>query len=145
MSRAKKVMSRSHQVLNAAKQGRKRSYNYVSGDKLKKMMELSFQTRTEAKIKLAVNAYCQWCNDKLDTEDCPKEILYADIHDTCSLMKQNFEFTLCRFIVEVKKSKEDGDYPGHTLYQMACALQNHLKKKELNWKLVHGDEFQKFN
>ena len=30
-------------------------------------------------------------------------------------------------------------------YQLACALQNHLKKKNINWKIVHSDGFQKFN
>ena len=47
--------------------------------------------------------------------------------------------------MEVKKVDGDSDYPGKTLYQLACALQNHLKKKKLNWKLVHGYEFQDFN
>ena len=41
----------------------------------------------------------------------------------------------------MKKVAKDKDYPGRILYQIACALQNHLKKK-LNWKQVHGNEFQ---
>ena len=60
------------------------------------------------------------------------------------MTKENLEYALCRFICEVKKCKVDGDYPGKTLYQLTCALQNHLKKCNLNWKLVHGDEFVKF-
>ena len=55
------------------------------------------------------------------------------------LDKVKFEFALCRFICEVKKSKEEGDYPGCTLYQMTCAIQNYLKKHNINWKLVQGD------
>ena len=53
-----------------------------------------------------------WRDVKLDTEDCPSEILYADIRDMATLTKENLEFALCRFIVEVKKSRHDGDYPG---------------------------------
>ena len=64
--------------------------------------------------------------------------------NTAMLTKANLEYSLCRFICEVKKSREEGDYPGHTLYQMTCALQNHLKKIGINWRLVHGDEFQNF-
>ena len=66
-------------------------------------MELTFQNHTEAKIKWAVHTYCDWRNDKLDGDDCPEEVVYGDIIDTGSLMKENFEFALCRFIVEVKK------------------------------------------
>ena len=61
------------------------------------------------------------------------------------LTKQNFKFALYRFICEVKKSKDDTDYPGKTLYQLVCALQNYLKNKQLDWKLVHGNEFTNFN
>ena len=52
---------------------------------------------------------------------------------------------ICRFICEVKKVNSDENYPGRTLYQMVCSLQNHLKKNECDWKLVHtNNEFQKF-
>ena len=106
-----------------------------------KMMELNFQRRTETKIKWAIQCYCDWRDVKLDTEDCPSEILYADLCDTATLTKENLEFALCRFIVEVKKSR----YPGRTLYQMACAIQSHLRKKKISCKIVHGDGFTNFN
>ena len=109
------------------------------------MMECEFQARSEAKIKWAVKAYCEWRTMCLDHDDCEAEIMYADLDDTGSLTKQNLELALCRFIVEVRKSSEDADYRGRTLYQMACALQNHLKKNRIDWKIVHGDEFSNFN
>ena len=59
--------------------------------------------------------------------------------------KETFEFALCRFICEVRKSKDDQNYPGKMLYQLVCALQNHLKKQEVNLKLVHEEDFQYFN
>ena len=108
-----------------------RKYNVVTKDKLKKMMEVRFQSRSEAKIRWAVKAYNDWRDAKLDEEDCPVEILRSDLRDTFTLNKDDFEFALCMFIVEVKKSNEDADYPGRTLYQMACAIQSFLKKKSL--------------
>ena len=61
------------------------------------------------------------------------------------LTKTNLEYALCRFICEVRKAKQGGEYPGRTLYQMACAIQNYLKKKGLKWRIVHGENFQDFN
>ena len=45
--------------------------------------------------------------------------------------------------MRLKKIKDQGDYPGHMLYQIVCSLQNYLRKKGVNWKLVHGTEFCK--
>ena len=81
---------------------------------------------------------------RVETQEFDSEILSADLENLDTLNPQNLEYLLCRFICEVKKSKNEGDYPGKTLYQIVCALQNYLKKKELNWKLVHGDSFQEF-
>ena len=132
-------------ILSGRIQGRKRNFHSVTNDKIKKMMECQFQVRSEAKIKWAVKAYHEWRIIRLDKDDCETEILHADLDDTCSLTKQNLEYALCRFIVEVKKSSEDADYPGRTLYQIACALQSHLRKCNIMWKLVHGDKFRDFN
>ena len=146
-SRVNKLKKRAVGILGAAVQGRKRSYNSVSEDKLKRMMEMTYEQRSEAKIRWAVKAYNDWRTMRLDTdvEEIDEQILYADLNDIGSLTKTNFEHALCRFICEVRKTKEVGDYPGATLYQMACALQNFIKKKELNWRIVHGDEFTQFN
>ena len=108
------------------------------------MMKITFQQRTEAKIKWAVHTYNDWRNMRLDEADCDRHILEADIESPGTLTKESLEYALCRFICEVCKSRDDGDYPGKTLYQLACALQNHLKKSELAWKIVHGNEFLKF-
>ena len=109
------------------------------------MMELLYEARSEAKIRWAVKAFKDWRLVKLEKEDYEHQIVFTDLDDLSSLMKENLEYCLCRFIVEVRKVKEDEDYPGRTLYQMACALQNHLKKNKINWKLVHGSEFCNFN
>ena len=43
---------------------------------------------------------------------------------------------------EVTKSKGDGPYPGKTLYQMIVAIQKFLQINKLDWKLIHGNDFQ---
>ena len=82
---------------------------------------------------------------RLDRNVCEKEILEADLDDLFTLTKENLEFALCRFIYKVKKNKTDEDYPGRTLYQMTCAIQSFLHKKDIDWKIVHGSEFKSFN
>ena len=124
--------------------GRKRSFNTVSEGKIKKMMEVSFQDHIEAKIKWAVNCYNAWRDMRLDHGVCDLEIVNANLLELLLLMKENLEYSLVRFICEVKKSKQKGDYPGRTLYELAMSLQLYLKKKGFSWKLVHGNEFQNF-
>ena len=144
-ARVTKLKRRAVGLLNGRVEGRKRNYNYVSDEKLKRMMECTFEVRSEAKIKWAVKAYRDWRNVKIDEDVCDMNVVFSDLDEPCTLAKDKFEAALCRFIVEVKKSKEDLDYPGRTLYQMACCIQNHLKKHGIMWKLVHGEEFQNFN
>ena len=108
------------------------------------MMELTYQDRTKAKIKWAVNCYNSWRNMRLDRGVCNLEIVNADFVELLLLTKENLEYSMCRFICEVKKSKEEGDYPGHTLYEMTCCIQTYLKKKGITWKLVHADDFPRF-
>ena len=67
------------------------------------------------------------------------------LNDIPKLTKENLEFALCRFVCEVRKSKEDGEYPGRTLYQMISAIQNHLRNNECEWKVLNGDDFRHFN
>ena len=109
-----------------------------------KMMELTYQEHTEAKFRWPVNCYSEWYDMRLDREEFNDMILKADLHEQIKLTKDNLEHSLCWFICEVKKTKVDGDYLGHTLYETTCSLQSYLKKKGFNWKLVHGNEFVKF-
>ena len=83
---------------------------------------------------------------RLDRVDYEEEIFQSDLNKVDCLQKDSFEFALCRFVCEIKKCKTDEDYPARTLYQMICAIQNHLRKNNCDWKLVHSNsEFQKFN
>ena len=121
-----------------------RSYNVISEEKIGKMMEVTYQQRTEAKIRWAVKLYNDWRSMRIDQIGCDLRIGEADLNDFTTLNKENFEFALCRFICEVKKIKDAGDFPGRTLYQIVCCIQNFLRKNDVNWRLVHGDDFRTF-
>ena len=54
----------------------------------------------------------------------------------------NLSHSLCLFIPEVTKIKDGAPYPGATLYQMVIAIQHHLNKGGLNWKLIDVFEFK---
>ena len=127
----------------APKKGIVCTYNSVSDAKLLKMMEVTYRDRTEAKMRWAVELYKDWREMRLDHVDYENEIFDADI-DNPNLGKSDFEFALCRFICEVKKAKDQGDYPGHTLYQIVCSILNYLCKKNIDWKLVHSKDFSNF-
>ena len=143
---AGKVRSKALGVYRGGVRGRQRTYHSISEDKVNKMMQLKYQQRTEAKIKWALNCYNDWREMRMAQPSCDAEIFLANINEDFSKLEKNhLEFALCRFICEVRKSKEDGDFPGRSLYQMVCALQSHLKKNGITWKLVHGEDFQKFN
>ena len=117
----------------------------MSEENIAKMMEVTYQQRTEAKIKWVVNNYNMWREMRLEEQPFDQKICRADLNKIETLTKDDFEYSMCRFICEVKKVRQEGDYPGRTLYQMVCSIQNHLRKHEVMWKLVHGDtEFLQF-
>ena len=76
------------------------------------------------KIRWAVKLYRDWREMRLNRVDFKEAILNADLDKIKTVSKDDLEFALCRFICEVKKSKEDADFPGRTLYQIICCIQN---------------------
>ena len=57
-----------------------------------------------------------------------------------ALEKSDVEYTLRRFVVEVRKANGD-DYPGKTLYTLLVLLQFKLEKHGYHWKILNDDEF----
>ena len=58
-----------------------------------------------------------------------------------NLRHEALSHSLCRFIPEVTKVNNGGEYPGKTLYKMIIAIQKYLNENEIPWKLVEGKEF----
>ena len=48
---------------------------------------------------------------------------------------------MCKFLAEVTKVKDGGEYPGNTLYHMCVLIQKHINLKGKNWKLIEGNSF----
>ena len=128
--------------LNTTNQVGKHSYNMISEEKMAKMMEVTYQARTEAKIRWAVKLYNDWHSMRSSQIGCDLRIVEADFTDMRTMTKDNLEYSLCRFICEVKKVKDNADFPGRTLYQIMCCIQNFLRKNDVKWKILHGDEFK---
>ena len=117
-----------------------RKFKKVSETKLNAMTKTQLKKRTEAKMMWWVRAYNDWHKVKLSDPDmfdvC---ILRSDLNDLKNINKSDFEYSMCRFIVEVVKIKGEADYPGSTLYQFCVTIQKFLVSNGLNWKLIKGD------
>ena len=70
------------------------------------------------------------------------KILETDIDNVKMLDKSNFEYSMCHFILEVRKIKDGPDYPGATLYQFYMAIQHHLNENGVYWKIVECQDFK---
>ena len=142
---ANRLKNQAMGIKKAITTGMRRIFNTISEEKIKRMMEVTYQERIEAKLRWAVKLYREWSRMRVDQSDCDLNIVYADLDDVASLTKENFEYLMCRFICEVRKAKENADFPGRTLYQIVCSIQNFLRKRDINWKLVHnGNKFCRF-
>ena len=104
---------------------RKRSYNVISDQKIEELKQAKMPKKSESKMNWGVRAYNDWYG-----------IYNADLNDLEHLTKENFEYSMCRFIPEVTKQKDTGPYPGKTLYQMVVAIQKYLNTNKIMWKLV---------
>ena len=93
-------------------------------------------------MKWAIDANSEWREARLNSGDHNDNIHAADLSNVSKLMKTNLESSLCHFIPKVTKTKGDVPYPGKTLYQMVIAIQKYLQINHINWKLIHGSEFQ---
>ena len=68
-------------------------------------------------------------------------VFEANLSDLDSLTQNALQHSLCKFIPEVTKVNEGGEYPGKTLYEMIIAIQKYLTENQINWKLIDGPEF----
>ena len=86
----------------------------------------------------AVRACNQWRNNKLqDIVNFDYKIFDSNLDDVDKLNKENFEYSLCRFVPEVTKVRDGSDYLAETLYEM-CIVNEKCKQ----WKLVYGPDFK---
>ena len=119
-------------------------FKVVSDAKMRELEKNKLKKCTFAKMQWAVRAYKDWRNNILaDPVTYDYRIYKSDIEITDKLHKQNFEFSMCKFIGEVTKIKDGSGYPGRTLYQMCVSIQKHLNERGINWKIIEGNNFKK--
>ena len=121
-----------------------RNFSYVSEDRIEDLKTVKLKPNSASMVNWGVNAFNEWCEERLRKFQYDVGIYYADMNDLKTLSKENLNHALCRFIPEVTKQKDDGPYPGHTLYQLIKAIQKYLNVSKLPWKLVENcdKEFQ---
>ena len=120
----------------------KRKFSFKTDAHIEKLRQIQLKKRTEKKMKWAVKAYQEWRNERLQTFTYDYPIFMSNLDDLGSLEKDNFEYSMMRFVPEVTKSKGKGAYPGRTLYQLCTSIQKYLNINRIPWKLVKGNEFQ---
>ena len=109
---------------SATKKTVSRNFNIASDRRIDNLKEIQLKPKTESKVNWGVNAYNEWRNFRLETFQYDVGIYFADLNKLETLEKCNLSHALCRFIPEVTKQRGQGQYPGHMLYQMVCAIQN---------------------
>ena len=96
----------------------------------------SFATTTESSIRWATRLFSLWKRNRQQQSFDPviKRVEFEVCH---ALEKSDVEYTLRRFVVEVRKANGD-DYPGKTLYTLLVLLQFKLEKHGYHWKILNG-------
>ena len=97
--------------------------------------------RTFSKVQWAVNAFQDWRSAQMESPDTFDVRIYeTDLERIELLEKDSFEFSMCKFIAEVRKL-DGSKYPGSTLYQLVVSIQKHLIVKGKKWKLIESGSF----
>ena len=119
-----------------------RSFKKVTDEKLANLKTCWMKKRTFNKKQLGVRACNSWREDRLkDGETFNIDIFDANLGDLVNLSPAALNASLCRFIPEVTKCKDGGDYPGKTLYEMVVSIQKFLNQNNIPWKLLEDPQF----
>ena len=113
----------------------KRNFKFLTEERINELKKIKLKKRSEAKVKWAVNAYTEWRDARLGNGPFDQNICDANLNDLSKINVTNLEYSLCRFVPEVSKSRGDGPYPGKTLYQMIVAIQKFLQLNKCNWEI----------
>ena len=91
---------------------RKRSFKTLTNAKLDLLKRRQLKQHTLAKVKWAVRAYNEWRAVRLqDKYEFNQLIFDANLCDLQCLKKEALCHSLCRFIPEVTKVNDGGEYP----------------------------------
>ena len=99
-----------------------------------------FAPQGKHKIKWAVNMYVDWRNQRMKCENCPNEIMFADLDRLGMFTQNDLAFSLARFIREIKKL-DDSEYSPNTLGEILIMIQMYLHQNDVFWKVLDHAEF----
>ena len=116
----------------ALKKAVSRKFTYLSDDKIEDLKTVKLKPNSAHKANWGVNAFNEWCEDRLYRFQYDVGIFFANLNELETLTKENLNHALCQFIPEVTKQKGHDPYQGHTLYQMIKAIQKYLNVNKLD-------------
>ena len=123
-----------------------RRFRSVTDEKMHQLQQENIKKRTFVKLKWAVKAYSEWrANVLSDDKTFDGRVYDSDLKHVELLEKDSFEFSMCKFLAEVRKAKDGEEYPGKTLYHLVVSIQKYLVTKGKKWKLIESGEFSKLH
>ena len=109
-------------------------------DKINELSHRSFALQSKKKIRWAVNMYKDWRHGRILDPFVPCQIKRADLSNLFTFSVGDFEYSVARFIREVKRV-DNKDYPPATLREIVIMLQMFMQENGINWKLLDGEQF----
>ena len=127
--------------INGGNKNKLRTYNRPdSDDVINKLIQRKFAMQSKKKMNWCIGMYDQWRSNRLLDAYVPDEIRRANLNALFTFSAGDLEYSLCRFVREVKKV--DGtDFPPNTVRELVILIQMHLNENSIYWKLLDGDKF----
>lgn len=100
----------------------------VSAEQVRDMQNSSVPVNTKRKRKWAFNLYAQWCQVR-------GEMTVLEDGNVSKL-----DENLCRFLMEVRKEKDQSEYPGKTLHEITAGIQGFLRDQGINLSFFNKNE-----
>ena len=83
----------------------KYKFQFLSDVCISELQQIQLKKRSKAKCNWAISAYNEWCEERLRTFNDNFGIYNPDLYDLPSVKKENLQYALCRFVLEVTKSR----------------------------------------
>ena len=127
--------------INGGNKKKSKSYNRPdSDDVINKLIQRKFAMQSKKKMNWCVGMYDQWRSNRLLDAYVPDQIRRANLNALSTFSAGDLEYSLCRFVREVKKV-DGSDFPPNTIRDLVILVQMHLNENSIYWKLLDGHKF----
>ena len=117
------------------------TYNFLSKDRIEKLMKIRFQKKKWGEGWLGSKCLCKLEKWKIREVSIWSHNLVWRLAKVI-LEKQNLYYALCRVILEVNKKWGNGPFLRGTLYQLTVTIQKYLFVNNNRWKLIENEDFE---